>query len=245
MHFDTATVSQRHGRSTNQDYLDYLQNNQGGCWVVADGLGGHHGGATAARLAVTEIVASYTRNPEVFPETLSRHLWAAQQAILAEQRQNSALEDMRTTVVVLVADRRAAMWGHVGDSRLYLFKEGHLLDHTRDHSVAQTLVSTGDLRPQELRGHEDRHRLLRSLGQPDDLRPTLAPKPHELAPGDVFLLCTDGFWEYVTETEMEVDLAKSTSPGRWLARMETRLLEKARANPEKRHDNYSAIAVFY
>jgi serine/threonine protein phosphatase PrpC len=102
------------------------------------------------------------------------------------------------------------------------------------------MVKAGEMRAAEIRHHEDRNRLLRTLGNDEEPRPTLVPAPVPLTPGDAFLLCTDGFWEYVTETEMEITLAKAADPDTWLRTMTRRLVE--RADPD--HDNYTAMAVF-
>jgi len=110
---------------------------------------------------------------------------------------------------------------------------------TRDHSVPQALVDAGALQPDMIRNHPDRNQLLRSLGSPGPLHPTLLGHPVALAAGDAFLLCSDGFWEYVLEAEMEQELAEASNPQTWLSRMEARLLWRAPAW----HDNYTAIVV--
>jgi serine/threonine protein phosphatase PrpC len=147
---------------------------------------------------------------------------------------------MRTTAVVLVADTSGAVWGHIGDSRLYMLRSGRVVSQTRDHSVPQSLVDAGEITPAEIRFHEDRNRLLRSLGNGGRLRAALLERPMLLNKGDAFLLCSDGFWEYVTETEMEVDFAKARTPDDWLDRMAVRIRPRA----HEARDNCTALAVF-
>ena len=101
-------------------------------------------------------------------------------------------------------------------------------------------VDAKQIEASKIRQHEDRNRLLRSIGGREEVRATIEEIPHEVRPGDAFLMCTDGFWEYVTETAMEVDLAKSATPSGWLRFMELRIREAAPAD----QDNYSAIAIF-
>lgn len=132
------------------------------------------------------------------------------------------------------------MWGHVGDSRLYHFRNGVVAFQTKDHSVPQTLVNAGDITKEQIRTHPDRNRILRAVGNPDGVKPTILDASRKIQRGDAFLLCTDGFWEYVTETEMAVDLAKSATPKDWLGWMELRLIGKV----ETGYDNYSALALF-
>lgn len=147
---------------------------------------------------------------------------------------------MRSTAVVLLLENAMACWAHVGDTRLYHFASGRIIFQTRDHSVPQTMVDAGDIRYDDIRHHEDRNRLTRSLGSDGKVRTTILDQPVAIAGGDAFLLCTDGFWEFVTETEMEATSAKSATPKRWLAGMEVILLRKAPAS----HDNYTATAIF-
>ena len=240
MRFTTAAISSPGGRPYNEDAWSSEQvDANAGCWVVADGLGGHGGGEVASRIAVEQVLAAFRRDATLAPETLQGYLEAAQTAILNGQKTARRLSGMRTTIVILLSDFHAALWSHVGDSRLYHFRAGRVSSQTRDHSVPQALVDAGLIPPEAVRSHEDRNRLLRSLGNVDNLQPTIAEQPLMLEEKDAFLLCTDGFWEYVLETEMETDLAKAQEPEGWLGRMEARLQGRALAW----HDNYSAVAV--
>ncbi|WP_295583881.1 protein phosphatase 2C domain-containing protein [uncultured Lamprocystis sp.] len=232
----TATLSHPGGRALNEDAAGHAD----GCWVLADGLGGHGGGEVAAQIAVDTLLAAAAQGPLTDPEALAQALLAADVAIHTRQEADPRLERMRTTVVVLASDGCAALWAHVGDSRLYHFRDGRIRFQTADHSVPQALVKAGEITAAEVRFHEDRNRLLRTLGNDKDLRPTLAETLLPLATGDAFLLCTDGWWEYVTEPEMEVALAKSASPAQWLQTMATGLLRRAPMD----HDNFTAIALF-
>ena len=147
---------------------------------------------------------------------------------------------MRTTAVLLIAAGRRALWAHIGDSRLYHFRGGSVATRTKDHSVPQAMVAAGELRESEIRFHEDRARLFRSLGTDGAFDPTVEQTPVELASDDAFLLASDGFWEHVYEREMEAELAKAAGPAAWLEGMVERL--RRRAAPDR--DNYSAVAVF-
>ena len=147
---------------------------------------------------------------------------------------------MRTAIAVLIGDGLIAHWAHVGDVRLYVFREGEVFFQTKDHSVPQALVNAGEIGTDAIRGHEDRNRLLRSLGSPENHQPSVLENPFVILRGDIFLLCTDGFWEYVNELEMLLEWCKSLNLRDWLERMELRILKRA----PQGHDNYSAIALF-
>ena len=110
---------------------------------------------------------------------------------------------------------------------------------TADHSVPQALVRAKELTPAEIRHHPDRNRLLRVVGDDKPLRPELPAAPVALQAGDAFLLCSDGFWEGVTEGEMEVALAKARDAADWLARMTLGLRRKDQPG----QDNYTALAI--
>ncbi len=235
--FQTAALSATGGRADNQDAYDWHE----GLWVVADGLGGHGGGAVAARLALDTLLRALPAGqPLIDRQTLMVGVLAATAALQARQQGDLALAGMRTTLALLTSDGIQALWLHLGDSRVYGFRAGQLLFQTADHSVAQALVRAGELAPEAIRFHKDRNRLLRTLGDHRLPRPTLAEAPLTLQSGDAFLLCTDGFWEGVMEDEMCSSLAKADSPRDWLDQMETILLR--RQLPDQ--DNYTAIAVF-
>jgi PPM family protein phosphatase len=238
--FITEAISRVGGREINEDSYGFLEMNRAACWVVADGLGGHRGGDTASRVAVDATLASFRSTPEFSAPALRRHLEAAQQAILKAQIDQPSLSTMRTTMVILLTDSERMLWAHVGDSRLYCLENGHIVAFTKDHSVVQAMVTAGELPASRIRHHEDRNRLLRCLGNAEtDFRPTVLTEPRALSRSMAFLLCTDGFWENVTESEIEVDLAKGIGAKDWLALMEGRLLERATES----NDNYTAIAI--
>jgi serine/threonine protein phosphatase PrpC len=240
MSFIAEALSRMGGRELNEDSYGFLEMNRAACWVVADGLGGHRGGETASKVAVDAVLASFRAAPSFSIASLQTHLEAAQQAVLKAQKEQPTLSTMRTTIVILISDSQRALWAHVGDSRLYCIENGHIVSCTKDHSVVQAMVSAGEMPASRIRHHEDRNRLLRCLGNAEaDFRPTILSEPRSLNSGIAFLLCTDGFWENVTESEIEVDFAKGDGAKDWLALMEGRLLERATDSD----DNYTAIAI--
>ena len=99
----------------------------------------------------------------------------------------------------------------------------------------------GEITPEEIRFHVDRNKLLKVLGDTEELRIDQIREPVDIEPGDAFLLCTDGFWEYVYETEMEIDLIKSRSPKEWTEYMVKRLLLR----PAAERDNFTVLAGWF
>ena len=132
-----------------------------------------------------------------------------------------------------------AVWAYIGDSRLYHFSKGKLVSQTNDHSVPQMMVNAGEISQDQIRDHEDRNRLTRVFDEKNEIKPDILDKPLTLQEGDAFLLCTDGVWEIVFESEIAEELRKANLPRDWLKGIEETLLKRV----DPKHDNYSAIAV--
>ncbi len=235
----TAHISKAGGRKYNEDYCSYLEQGGYGCYVLADGLGGHRGGAVASRVIGESILKAFQLSPGISAGLLSAYLERAHSVFLAEQEKDSLLAGMKSTLVVLLSDYNKIFWGHIGDSRLYLFRAGKALIQTSDHSVPRHLADSGDIKEEQIRFHEDRNRLTKAFDGGSIERFEMAEEPVELKHKDAILLCTDGFWEYVIEKEMLSDLALTDDPAFWLETMENRLIKKA----DSGNDNYSAVAI--
>jgi serine/threonine protein phosphatase PrpC len=153
--------------------------------------------------------------------------------------------DMHCTVVCLVLDfvDQLAWWAHAGDSRLYWFRGGRLLERTRDHSLVQTLLDAGLLEPDQLRTHPRRSELRSALGTDDSvLEVEDSGTPRAVEPGDAFLLCTDGIWEHLEDDMLEAVLVQAGSPREWLQALEAQVRAAALDKPD--HDNFTALAVW-
>ena len=194
-------------------------------FVVADGLGGHGGGNIASACAVEYISKNY-RSAQGIPELIS----GANNAV--RELNNGS----RSTVAAAFVEGDKFHYTNIGDSRVYFFRNGKLLCRTKDHSVCQAAVDAGTMTEDEIRGHEDRSRLLRVLGETDNLKLT-SYEPIPLRNGDAFLICSDGFWDFVYETEMETDLLKSDSAKRWGEFMLRRHLKRSQCND----DNFTLV----
>jgi len=242
MHFATAIRSSTGGRSKNQDAADHFS--QAGLvgWVLADGLGGHRGGGLASTLATDAMIDTCQERNQLSKETVRVAAQAAQDTLHARQQKHPEYSRMRTTFVLLLANPNtgSALWGHAGDSRLYHFRNGAVATRTKDHSAVQALVDAGELAPEEMRGHSMGHRITRSLGDSGDANPDVVDSVTSLRPGDAFLLCSDGFWEGVTEDVMTSTLEEAVSPGVWIDEMEEAIDSPA----DDEQDNFTAVAVF-
>lgn len=246
MQLQTASVSDAGGRSRNEDAYGQWRREPLLACVVADGAGGHAGGAAASRIAVDAVLAELERvatNGAVLNgATLLRVLLRANDAIVDAQEHGNGLENMRSTAVLFGIDETAqlAAWAHCGDTRLYCFRDGATCVQTQDHSLVQSMLDANLLPIQDVRHHPRRNVLFSALGTADDLQIAVSQEPFALADGDAFLLCTDGFWEYVDEAAMIGAIGRAASPSAWLAL----LAAHVRAAAKPGHDNFTATAVW-
>ena len=233
--FDTASVTAAGGKPKNEDTILVDHGAKRLTAIVADGLGAHGGGEIASRVAADALKGSLPATGATQPDALALCFDAANRAVLSHQTIGVA---MKSTAVMLVVEGGQAVYAHVGDSRGYMIRGGRVRCQTMDHSASQLAVLRGAITSAEVRFHDGRSRLLRALGADEapneEITPLDAPRP-----GDAYLLCSDGFWEYVTEEEMVVDLCKSSTAGIWLSFM----LSRIGARVPRDHDNLSAIAV--
>jgi len=232
--FKTAEYTDTGGRPRNEDSCRCTVKDDSLCLIVADGLGGHGGGEKASAMAVETVCSGWDGRAD--KDALTALFHKASENIVGIQTPFCA---MKTTAVALEIEKDKAVWAHVGDSRLYHFHNGNLVFQTKDHSVAQIGVMLGDISPEEIRFHPDRSRVLRALGQEDTVK--VDAKEICLERGShAFLLCSDGFWEYVYENEMEADLKTAVSPENWLELMRIRLNRRIPHD----NDNNTAAAVW-
>ncbi len=234
-----AGISEAGGRKVNEDSCAIFSQPPWDCFVVADGLGGHGGGEVASQAAIQAIGVLFKSQPGYNEANLRHYIENAQQEILRIQKTNTRYRNMRTTIVVMVSNGVKAAWAHVGDSRLYMFRNHKLFSHTWDQSVPQALVRVGEITFDQIRFHEDRNRLLQALGGNNPPKIEFSPGPVPLEKGDAFLLCSDGFWEWVTESEMEDDLDRASASTQWLELMKKRILKRAKPG----NDNLSAVGI--
>lgn len=240
---EIALLSDPGGRSGNEDACGHWHSERHLCCVLADGAGGHGGGDVASRLVVQTLLGAFADAPSADGAALAQLAQRANEALLAQRESDARLRDMHTTLVCLVIDFVAARahWVHAGDSRLYWFRDGRLRQRTLDHSLVQGLLQAGVLTPEQARAHPRRSELQSALGtRAEDLRIDAAATV-EIEPGDAFLLCSDGLWEFIDDDAMQAALARSRTAGAWVAALEQGVREAARGRAT--HDNFSALAV--
>jgi serine/threonine protein phosphatase PrpC len=241
MHLSVAHYSSPGGRDSNQDYIGFSANESMGCFSIADGAGGYQGGAVAARTVVAEVLTRFGEAPATRCTDASWSIDAARHALHRARLQYPEWADMNTTIAILMLDTATAhaAWSHLGDSRIYLFRNGraHLLTH--DHSVMQAMLDAGYARG-PLRGRPERGSLYASVGCGEPPSTDVCNGPLVIRPGDAFLLCSDGFWDVVDEATMEDALTGAQQPEQWITRMVERIVDPA----SRERDNFSALAIW-
>jgi len=170
--------------------------------VVADGMGGSRGGEVASELAIQLIPRLFFESTLGMPQALEQAIQTAGREIFEHARRNPTLEGMGTTCVALAIDPPFAWVAWVGDSRLYLIREGRLMQLTEDHSVVQEMVRRGLLTPDEAVHHSDRNLVTRSLGVHQSVEVGEREKPLLLKSGDAFLLCSDGLTDMLQAQDL-------------------------------------------
>lgn len=213
-----------------------------GLAILADGMGGHLAGEVASRMAVDIVARHFSDDASGAAawtdgdagDTIGQAIYEANLAIFEAARATPEYAGMGSTIVVALftADR---MWvGHVGDSRLYRLRAGALTQLTQDHSVIQELVNRGLFTLEEARQTVAKNLVTRALGVEPGINPDISAQTTQ--PDDVYLLCSDGLNETLTDAEIAAVLAE---PAAELAIVAQRLVD--RANDRGGPDNISVI----
>ena len=239
MIIDSYSFSDKGGREENQDSIIAEVHDKNGIFVVADGLGGHRGGRAAAECVSSVICETWKskipEEAECNEEWMNKAFEAANDGVM--QLQLTEACQMRSTAAVLLISGNTAVWANAGDSRVYKIHHGKLESVTEDHSVAYRKFKAGEISKEQIASDEDQSHLLKDLGNEDRWRPAVYSGSAE--PGDCFLLCSDGLWEYVYDTEILVDSLKSFSARGWARLLLLRAIERVRPG----NDNLSLITV--
>ena len=197
-------------RQNNEDSFGYWEPEddqqflrKGRLAVVADGMGGYEGGQEASRLAVETLVAVYRDFGGDDPqEALVEALQAAHEQIRQYSFAHPELRGMGTTCTAAAIVQDALYYVHVGDTRLYLIRDGQITRVTRDHSYVGRLVESGMISQEEAENHPQRNILTAALGTNPNLIMDSPGQPEPLRPGDVLLVCSDGLWGQVRDSEI-------------------------------------------
>ncbi len=205
MKYQLSQHSMCGARASNQDRVAVAERANAVLMVVADGLGGHSGGALAAEILTQTAVRMFqaVRQPVITKPSsfLALVIMHAHKSIVDVGMAHMPPITPRTTCVLCLVQNGYAYWAHVGDSRFYLFRGNQVIKRTRDHTFTEHLRDGGLLKDDEISAHPEKSRLLKCVGGPFNPTITLGDET-PLFPGDILLLSSDGLWEALTPPEL-------------------------------------------
>lgn len=223
-------------RPQNEDRCGTFENATGArLFAVADGMGGHRGGATASQLALDTLAEAFAKAPAVTAEWLAEAVQDANRQVFDRASHEPGLRGMGTTLVAVAVDPGGHAWvAHVGDSRAYRLRAAQLVPLTEDHSVVAEMLQRGLVTPEEARVHPRRNEILRSVGVAPSVEVDV--RALGLSAGDRLLLCSDGLSGVVSDAELARLLADHAP-----AETVERAIESA--NDRGGPDNITAVVV--
>ena len=238
---DISSARNSGNLEVNRDYIGMLEDCGCGCFAVCDGSLSSSDGDKISEAVIDSIMFDFKNTQAVTRETIVEYfknadekLWAMTQA-----KKDSAIpEEYLASAVVVLTDGNCVICGHLGNCRMYYLSENYLQYITPDHSLAYLAHSEGKFRFPGIRKSRDRRKLTAYLGA-DPMCQAEIITPIAVRKGDGVLLCSDGFWENVTERQVEKTLKRSKSASEWLRKMLKIVIKN---DPD---DNYSAITIIF
>ena len=226
-------------RSGNEDNFFAEADGQRGVFVVADGMGGHAAGEVASEMAVQIVARTLLPLQSVKSDhaanLVAQALKDANRAIYERMLAEVDKQGMGTTASVLVMSNEGYLIGQIGDSRIYLLRDGALTQVTKDHSYVQEQVDAGFLTPEQARYHPYSNVITRCVGASDEVEADIYAGA--MKPGDVFLVASDGLTGMVDDRRLQQLLLARSGPGRIVDAL------IAEANNRGGLDNITAIVV--
>ncbi len=231
-------------REDNQDRVAVLRDEDAMLLVAVDGMGGHLGGARAAETTVETLarVFASVRKPLLDPQGFLHLALGRAHAAVVElgAREHLDVRPRATCAVALVQDG-GSWWAHVGDSRIYQLRAGHVARRTRDHSHVELLLQHGYITEAQTERHPMRNYVECCLGGDAMLPEMTLGRRQPLRPGDVLLVCTDGFWSGLRESALSA-LSVPDGSDRFAERVAGLAADAVRAN-SPHADNTSVVAL--
>ena len=230
------------GRKENQDSAGIKDTQLGYLVVVCDGMGGMQGGSTASQLAVKTILetvssADKQSNPSM---TLIKAIRNANMAIIQEGQNNPELQGMGTTVTALLITPQSVITAHVGDSRIYQLRNGKKVFRTFDDSMVFEMVKKKVISEEQARLSAQSNVILKALGINPDIEVTTAERPY--IKGDIFILCTDGFWGAMPEEDFIRHLSEK-KPINQILESTANVIESIGRSSGNEYDNLTAAII--
>ena len=205
MQVDYAELSLKGHRQDNQDRVRIIAEQDSLLMIVVDGMGGHSEGARAAQVTVQTLRDSFAEKPQpIFDPQgfLTLALGRAHDAVVGLGQKHALDHRPRATCAVCLVQDSGAYWAHVGDSRIYLVRDGRVFDRTRDHSHVELLLREGVIGEDEVKDHPMRNFVECCLGGEAPIPDMSITGKKNLQRGDILLICTDGLWSGLEDEDI-------------------------------------------
>lgn len=226
-------------REKNEDNLGFFSTPNGQLALICDGMGGHSAGALASEIAMNSIREYFESNTyEDISGAIEDAYAYANSQVFDESEENSDMLGMGTTCVLVLIKDNSIYYGNVGDSRVYILRDGQLKQLTTDHTYVQKLIEKGELKKEEAQNHPRKNELLRAIGVNKEVQVDVIAEPLEAQNGDVLMLCSDGLTSMVNEITIEYSLKQSSNSAQEKANHLTEL-----AINEGGYDNVSVQVI--
>ncbi len=198
-------------RFDNEDAIGIQEINGGLLAIVCDGLGGNKAGEVASNLAIETVINDFIEIPNSIDwlEKIRISLSDANKAVYEKSISNFEYKGMATTAEVLFLKDDSAYWGHVGDSRIYLFKNNKIQKLTKDHSLVQKLLDEGYLTIKEAENHPNKNIIMRAVGEQPDIDIDLSKQKNNNNDQNKYFLCSDGVTAVINDEELQ-DILRNT-----------------------------------
>lgn len=201
-------ITRQGEKEYNSDFITVTEDGDCSFFAVADG----HETPQAAELAVKTVAEDFQKSSGITKESIAEFFADADNALREDEN------PLNACMAFMMTDGQIAVWGNIGDCRIYWLRDNLLYEITPDHSGAYALYEAGEIRYPKIRRQKTRYDLTRMLGDGYDATPGLS-QPEVIRKGDSFLICTDGFWSNIHELQIEKSLKKSSSAQEWLDKM--------------------------
>jgi PPM family protein phosphatase len=205
LRIEYADLSLLGDREDNQDRVTVSAAEQAALLIVIDGMGGHSDGSRAADTALKSLLESFrqTSLPMFDPLGFLHMALSRAHDEVAKLGNGQAIDTRpRATTAICLVQEGAAFWAHIGDSRVYHLRHGKIVQRTRDHSHVELLLREGKITEEELPTHPMRNFVECCLGGDPAIPEMTVSGRNALLPGDVLLLCTDGIWANLRDTDI-------------------------------------------
>ncbi len=233
--FKTVNMSEEGQKLSNRDYFGYVEMDDFACYVLADSLD-EELSINSAKLVVESIIRDFTETPSIGKRQIKKYLKKAHNELLKQKKGMH----LKASVIVAVTNYQTIRYCHVGNSRLYLIRNGRILDKTIDQSLTQNLLEEQKITKDQVASHEERNNLYSFLGERGTPKFEISKKK-KLEDGDIFTLLTRGVWEQCEEKEFLEIVNVANEPEEILHETEDFILKR---QEKEQIDNYTLAVTF-